>query len=33
LDSEPVAGIVEHLRKTGKLVLRGTVSQDQSALF
>jgi hypothetical protein len=33
VDSEPVAGIVEHLRKTGKLVLRGTVSQDQSALF
>jgi hypothetical protein len=33
LDSEPVAGIVKHLRKTGKLVLRGTVSQDQSALF
>jgi hypothetical protein len=33
LDSQPVAGIVEHLRKTGKLVLRGTVSRDQSAIF
>jgi len=33
LDTEPVRGIVEHLHKTGKLILRGIVSQDQPALF
>jgi len=33
LDGEPVHGIVEHLHKTGKLVLKGTVSQNQPALF
>ena len=33
LDAEPVRGIVEHLHKTGKLVLKGIVSQDQPALF
>lgn len=33
LEAEPVRGIVEHLHKTGKLVLKGIVSQDQPALF
>jgi DNA invertase Pin-like site-specific DNA recombinase len=33
LDSEPVRGIVEHLHKTGKLVLKGIVSQNQPGLF
>ena len=33
LDAEPVHGIVEHLHKTGKFVLKGTVSQNQPALF
>ena len=33
LDAEPVRGIVEHLRKTGKLVLKGIVSKNQPVLF
>src|SRR3989441_9696518 len=33
LDAEPVRGIIEHLHKTGKLVLKGIVSPNQSVLF
>ncbi len=33
LDSEPVHGIVDRLRKTGKLILGGIVSEDQQPLF
>ena len=33
LDGEPVRGIIEHLHKTGKLVLKGIVSRHQPALF
>ena len=33
LDSEPVRGIVEHLHKTGKLVLEGVDSKNQQKLF
>jgi hypothetical protein len=33
LDGEPVRGIIEHLHKTGKLVLKGIVSRQQPALF
>ena len=33
LDAEPVRGIVAHLHKTGKLVLKGIVWQGQPALF
>ena len=33
LDAEPVRGIVQHLHETGKLVLKGIVSQNQSTLF
>jgi DNA invertase Pin-like site-specific DNA recombinase len=33
LDGEPVRGIVEHLRKTGKLVLKEIVSRHQPPLF
>jgi DNA invertase Pin-like site-specific DNA recombinase len=33
LEAEPVRGIVERLRKTGKLILRGIVSEDQPSLF
>jgi hypothetical protein len=33
LDAEPVRGIVEHLRRTGKLILGGIVSKDQPSLF
>ena len=33
LDSEPVHGIIENLKKTGKLILRGIVSENQKSLF
>ncbi len=33
LDAEPVRGIVEHLHKTGKLVLKGVNSGNQRDLF
>ena len=33
LDGEPVHGIIEHLRETGKLMLKGIVSRQQPALF
>jgi hypothetical protein len=33
LDVEPVRRIIEHLKKTGKLILRGTVSENQKSLF
>jgi hypothetical protein len=33
LDAEPVRGIVERLRRTGKLILRGIVSEEQPSLF
>jgi DNA invertase Pin-like site-specific DNA recombinase len=33
LDAEPVRGIVERLRRTGKLVLKGIILKDQPALF
>ena len=33
LEAEPVRGIVERLRKSGKLILRGIVSADQPSLF
>ena len=33
LDGEPVRGIIEHLHKTGKLVLKGIVSRHQPGLF
>src|SRR5256885_8513462 len=33
LDAEPVRSIVEQLRRTGKLVLRGGCSEDQTYLF
>ena len=33
LEAEPVRGIVERLRKSGKLILRGIVSEDQPSLF
>jgi DNA invertase Pin-like site-specific DNA recombinase len=33
LDAEPVHGIIEHLRRTGKLLLRGIVSEEQPSLF
>jgi hypothetical protein len=33
LDVEPVRGIVQHLHETGKVVLKGIVSQNQSVLF
>ena len=33
LDSEPVASILEHLRTTGRLVLNGNPSVEQTSLF
>jgi hypothetical protein len=33
LDSEPVRGILEHLKRTGKLVLDPTVLSNQTSLF
>ncbi len=33
LDSEPVASIIRHLKRTGKLVLTGDPSADQPSLF
>jgi len=33
LDAEPVRGVIAHLHKTGKLVLKGIVSPNQPALF
>jgi hypothetical protein len=33
LDSEPVSGILKHLKDTGKLVLDGDTSVDQPTLF
>ncbi|MGE5736284.1 MAG: recombinase family protein [Acidobacteriota bacterium] len=33
LDAEPVRSIVESLRRTGKLILRGVCTEDQAALF
>lgn len=33
MDAEPVRGIIEHLKKTGKLILRGIVSENQKSLF
>ena len=33
LDAEPVHGIIERLRRTGKLILRGIVSEEQPSLF
>lgn len=33
LDAEPVCGLLEHLRKTGKLVLEGGRSDTQTSLF
>jgi len=33
LDGGPVHGIIEHLRETGKLMLKGIVSRQQPALF
>jgi len=33
LDAEPVRGIIEHLHKTGTLVLKGIVSENQRELF
>ncbi len=33
LDAEPVRGILEHLRRTGKLVLEGVSLEDQTTLF
>ena len=33
LDAEPVRGIIEHLHKTGKLVMKGIVSENQPELF
>src|SRR3954469_14839563 len=33
LDTEPVRSILEHLRRTGKLVLRGGRTENQSELF
>lgn len=33
LDAEPVKGIIEHLKRTGQLVLEGVVSKNQIHLF
>ncbi len=33
LDSEPVSRIVKHLKATGKLVLNGDPSVEQTSLF
>ena len=33
LDNEPVAGILRHLKDTGKLVLEGEPSVEQTSLF
>src|SRR5947208_2881024 len=33
LDAEPVRGIIEHLHKTGTLVMKGIVSENQPELF
>jgi DNA invertase Pin-like site-specific DNA recombinase len=33
LDAEPVRSILDHLRKTGKLILKGTISENQQSLF
>jgi hypothetical protein len=33
LDAEPVRGIIDRLRRTGKLVLQGGCAEDQLALF
>jgi hypothetical protein len=33
LEAEPVQSIVERLRRTGKLILRGECAEKQSALF
>jgi hypothetical protein len=33
LDAEPVRGVIAHLHNTGKLVLKGIVSQNQPGLF
>jgi hypothetical protein len=33
LDAEPVAGIIRHLKSTGRLVLTGDPSAEQARLF
>ena len=33
LDSEPVASIIKHLKRTGRLVLTGDLSTEQASLF
>ena len=33
LDAEPVRSILEHLRRTGKLLLRGGRTENQPELF
>ena len=33
LDSEPVHGIIENLKRTGKLIIRGIISENQKSLF
>lgn len=33
LDSEPVASIIKHLKRTGRLVLTGDPSTEQASLF
>jgi len=33
LDAEPIRSIIEHLRRTGKLILEGGCAEDQLALF
>ena len=33
LDTEPVRSILEHLRRTGKLLLRGGRTENQPELF
>jgi hypothetical protein len=33
LDAEPIRSVIEHLRRTGKLILEGGCAEDQLALF
>ena len=33
LDAEPIRSVIEHLRRTGKLVLQGGCAEGQLAMF
>jgi hypothetical protein len=33
LEAAPIRGIIDHLHRTGKLILQGDRTEDQSGLF